>query len=499
MLAPMQSQGSGQILASGAAWIAAGQVLNALSGLAGSVLSARLLDPGDFGLMGLAMLVINTLQALSQTGFDRALVQHRDAAALVDVAWSVQVLRGFGLACVTLLSAWPLAYFYEKPALIPIVAALSLSLLVQGMRSVSTVMFARELNFRALFTIDAVRALSHVTLVVVLVLTLRNVWALVIPTVASAFVELALSYVMHPHRPRFELQRDKFDQLMRFGKWVSGTSVLALVVTRGDDMFISKYLGTVALGYYLLAFDIANLPATQITHVIGRVSFPTYARLNDEGATEGLRLAFTRVMKATLLLAGPVSVLFWMAIPGVVQHILGDKWQPIIPLVRVLTLAGFVRAVAGLAAGLFHAAGRPSLDFWMNLPRFILLVTLIWPACAYGGLHGVGWLVLLAVSSCLPTWFYGVRSIVGLRAPALLRESGLAAATTVALGASLYVAQQLVPAPTLPLFVAQILAALVLWLSLMFFLGRHTTLRLFDEIGTLVRAIKGKGKGLQVP
>lgn len=485
-----RGNGTGRTLARGSAWVAAGQAVSAVAGLVGSVTAARVLSPSDFGLMGLSLLAIATLNALSQTGFERALVQRREVEGLLDVAWTAQVLRGGFLAIVVMGAAWPLSLFYHEPRLLPIFFVMSGSMLAQGFRSVATIFFNRALDFRALFVVDALRALANLIVLVTLVLLFRNVWALVIGYVAGAMVELVISYVVHPHRPRFDFKLRKASELMVFGKWITGMSVLGLIVTRGDDMFISKYLGVTALGFYTMAYELSNLPATRITHVLGRVSFPTYSRLNDVGDRAQMRQAFNNVMKATLLISGPVSVLILLGVDGAVQHVIGAKWEPIVPLVKILAIAGFVRSVAALATGLFHAAGRPALDFWMNVPRFVLLVALIWPACALGGLAGASYLVLIAVSSCLPTWLYGTRAILGVSFMDLVRENALAVVSSAALALWLWAVQTVLSSGTLMLFLGDVGLALALWLGTLWVLGKVTPLRLFAEVTRLTRALR---------
>jgi len=115
-----------------------------------------------------------------------------------------------------------------------------------------------------------------------------------------------------------------------------------------------------------------------------------------------------------MMLSAPVSVFIWLAAPGIVEHVLGQKWAPILPLVQILVVSAFVRSFAALAGALFQACDRPDLDLKMNLPRFVAVVCLIWPMTAWRGLEGASWVVLIAISSCLPVWFYGVRLLARL-------------------------------------------------------------------------------------
>ncbi len=479
-----------QSLARGSAWITLGEIISALSGLAITVVSARMLAPEAFGLVGIALLVISTLTSLSRTGFDRALVQRPDADSYLNVTFTVQILRGSLLALTILCLGYPAALFYDKPVLFPIFSAMSVGVLCGAFRNPATVYFQRTLDFRMMVLFGTLKALSKMVLVLALLVTLKNVWALVIGHAAGTALDTLLSYLLQKKRARLEWDRAKAKELYHFGKWLTGMSVLGLLVTKGDDIFISKYLGVAALGLYGFAYEIANLPATNVTHVVGRVSFPTYARLYEKKDMMELRRAFFNVMKATVLITGPLSAFLFVNIDGIVAHIVGHKWQPIIPLVRVLVLAGFVRSIAALAAALFQGAGRPHLDFFMNLPRVFLLVFLIWPMCAYFGLQGAAWLTFVAVCSCMPTWLYGLRNIAGITGTDLLRENALGAATTAVVILCFVVAKRLVPPVSLVAFVLQLTLAFGLMGGTMWILQRGTRLRLFDEFRALHQALR---------
>lgn len=483
----------GKALAQGSLWVAVGQTVGAVTGLVSSLVAAKLLVPSDFGIMGVALLSIATLNALSQTGFDQALIQRKNVEdGYLDAAWTVQVARGALLSAIVLTLSWPLATFYGEPSLLGIFVVMACSLLVAGTRNVSTVLFNRTLGFRIIVLTGVIKAVAKLLFVLLLLFYLRSVWALVFGHLFASVTDVVLSYWIRPYRPRLSWDLEKAKQLARFGKWVSLMGILGLLVTRGDDMFISKYLGLAALGYYGLAYEIANLPATHVTHVLGKVSFPAYARLNDEATRATMRRTFLNVAKATLLITGPLSVLIFCTIDSIVLYLLGAKWLPIVPLVRVLVAAGFLRSIAALATGVFHGAGRPHLDFWMNLPRLGLLAFLIWPACAWGGLQGASWLILVAVLSCFPTWALGLGAILKLTASEFLRETAIAVVLSGSLLLCFRASERLVEVSSLGTFCTQLTLALLLWSVSAYGLQKTTRFRLWDEVQALSQALRTK-------
>lgn len=474
-------------LVTGSFWISVSEVAKAVAEIASTVVAARLLLPEDIGLIGIVLLTIATLEAFSKTGFDQALVQKQDAIEpYLNVAWTWHVLRGFGIAALLAIAAPFIAQAYDEPLVASLIWVSCLQVVLQGFQNIGVVFFSRTLNFKTICAVNALRAFAHAGVAIPAVLYFRNVWGLVVGIVASAAIGLIISYLVHPYRPRFEWSWPKLRELITFGRWITGLSLMVFIVTQGDDIFVSLYLGPAALAFYQLAYNLSNLPATKITHVISQVSFPTYARLL--GDPDALRPAFLGVMRATILLSAPVAVAIWMITPGLVEHVIGPKWAPIIPLVSILLLSAFVRSVVAIGGALFQACGRPDLDFKMNVPRFLSVVFLVYPFTAAWGLIGASWVVTIAILTTVPTFLYGTRLLVGVSFRELLTVNLPAVVSGGLLAGAFLVAQATVAAlvePSLPAFIAEVVLAVLLWLGLVFVLGKFTPFDLFGEVRRL--------------
>lgn len=478
-----------KVLLSGSFWTAIGEVIGGAATLCGSILAARVLSPRDFGLMGTTMLTLSVLEHFSQTGFDSALVQRSsNIESYLDIAWTWHVMRGVFITLVLCAIAPLLSRFYGEPMLFPLIIVCSLSVALAGAGNIGQIYFTRKLDFRTLFWIKAAHSLLRLCIFIPAILIFRNVWALAAGHLGGAILGLVISYASHPYRPRLRWDPAKLRELITYGKWLSGLAMIGFVITKGDDVFVSKYLSISALGAYQLAYDLSNMPATNITHVLGRIGFPTYARLADD--KEELQKAFIKIMRATLLISGPVSALIYIAIPDIVSHIIGSQWTNVIPLVRILVISGLVRSFAALAGPLFQAAARPDFDFKMNLPRFFCTVLLIWPFCAHFGLEGACWVVLIAIGTTLPTWFYGVKLLNGLRPADVLRHNGLPLLATVLFAASYYGVRSRFSTDVASA-VGGLLGGLSLWLAALFALGRFTRFKFYAEIERLRALVKG--------
>jgi O-antigen/teichoic acid export membrane protein len=364
-----------------------------------------LLTPYDFGLLGIAMLAIYTLETFSQTGLSHALIQRRDKVeSFLDTAWTISVLRGLVLFIILFLSAPLIAKFFDSPQSTLVIRVIALSTLLSGFKNIGILFFQRELEFHKQFFYELPVTLVDLGVAVTLAFILRNVWALVWAALAASFTSLFFSYVLQPYRPRFKLQKDKFYKLFGYGKWVLGSSVVIFFAAQGDDAFLAKILGVAALGLYQMAFTIGNYPASEITGVVSKVVFPAYARLQT--FPQKLKEAYLRTITLVTLMSIPLSGGIITLGPKFTRLFLGEKWLQIITPLQILALSGMFRSIAGTGGAIFNAIGKPKLDFRMNIVRLIVIILSIYPLTMTYGISGTCLSVLLGIISACFVWLY---------------------------------------------------------------------------------------------
>jgi lipopolysaccharide exporter len=175
----------------------------------------------------------------------------------------------------------------------------------------------------------------------------------------------------------------------------------------GDDLFVGKLLGVVALGFYTMAYKIGNMITTELVDSLRRVFFPAFSSLQNNIAM--LRRAYLTTYHITTAIGGVFSVgLFWLA-PEFVSVLLGEKWLPVIPVLRVLAIWGGVQMLSTNTAPLFRAVGRP--DWWAKVQalKFSLLAVLIYPLSVKFGILGTAFAVLIASSLEIPVGLWWTR------------------------------------------------------------------------------------------
>ncbi len=388
----MEQQSRSEILLSGKVaksgfWLLILKMSVNIIGLLKLFILARLLVPNDFGVMGIAFLIIAILDTFSETGLHTALVQMKDdIKEYLNTVWSISIIKGFILYVILFISAPYVAIFFKSPESTAIIRVVGIAIIIRSFENIGAVYFHKELEFNKHFICRFSSTIANFSVAVFAAFTLRSVWALVFGQLAECITGVVTSYLLHHYKPRFNLDLNKAKKLFGFGKWVFGSSILLFIFTQGDDFLVGKLLGVTALGFYQMAYRISSMPTTEITRVISKVAYPAYSKIQDN--LPRLRDAYLKILRLTAFLSFPISGLIVSLAPHLTLVILGEKWNPMVPCMQVLALYGLIMSVATTAGPIFNSIGKPGINTKNQFLQVILLMVLIYPLTSKWGLLG---------------------------------------------------------------------------------------------------------------
>jgi O-antigen/teichoic acid export membrane protein len=385
----------GRSIARGAVWTVGIRIVERVIGVVSTLILARLLLPEDYGLVAMGTVILGLLEAMQAFGFEWAVIQRgTQERRLLDTAWTLNVIIG-GITALLLLAVAPLAaQFYDEPRVVTVLLVLAVITFVSRARNVGTVLFEQEMNFRPVFLMALVRRLVAFAVTLGIAFHYRNYTALLAGMVVGAVVDLALSYWMHPYRPKFSLAATK--ELFSFSIWLMINNLLYFLSNRGAEFVIGGRSGAAALGTYNVAYELSNLPTTELVHPVMRAAFPGYAKLSQDKAR--IAAMFLDIFGMTALIAVPAGVGLACVAGPFVDVALGHNWSGAVALVPPLALFGTMRALQGTTGSVYMALGRTKY-LTVLAAAYVLLgvglfaLTLIWQP-----LSVAAWVLFLATS-----------------------------------------------------------------------------------------------------
>lgn len=408
-----ESESISKRVARGGFWILALRFTNRGLGFVRTIILARLLAPSDFGLLGLAMLAITTLETFSETGFNAAIIQKKEEAeSYLDTAWTVSAVRGILLFIILYILAPAISKFFNSPNSVMVIRIIAVSTLLSGFNNIAILLFQKELKFKTIFLYEFSASFIDLIVSIPLAFLLKSVWALVWGGMAAQIVKLILSYLLHSYRPKILFEREKFSELFSFGKWIFISSIMIFFSTKGDDIIVGKILGVAALGLYQMAFTLSNLPATEISQMISRVTFPAYSKIQDNRSK--LRVAYLRVLKLTAFISIPMVGCIFVMAPEFTVLFLGVKWISAVPAMKILALSGLIRAIISTMSPIFASIRRPEINTKCQVVRLAFLAISIYPLATSWGILGAAYSVLISGLSAAVLFSFQLIKIAGI-------------------------------------------------------------------------------------
>jgi O-antigen/teichoic acid export membrane protein len=354
-----------------------------------TVALARLLTPTDFGIASTGLLVATLLMPITDIGIAQALLRSPevDLARRARTAFWLVTLLGFALYGVVLLSASALAAFFRTGTIAEMLRVICIAVPVYAASRIPSALLERKLRFGYRGLPEVAASITYAGVAVALALVKQGYWAIVYATVARSIVLSFLTFVVSDWRPGFSFEASVAQELITYARYLMAGALLRLAYTNVDNAFVGRVLGINALGFYSMAYNLGNLPATYISEPLGRVLVPTYTRLAADG--ERLRATAYTMVRAVSLVISPVTVVGIVACPSLVPMVLGSKWAPSVVAIQVLLVYGWARTLAPVHWALMIAADLKGASLRINFVTLLIAILLAYPAAREYGYVGI--------------------------------------------------------------------------------------------------------------
>lgn len=373
-----------------------------------TIILARILSPSQFGIFGIASLVIVFLEIFTETGINVFLIQRKKSIdKYLDTAWVVSIVRGFIIFLIIVALSGPISIFFNSPGSKNTIFLISFVSLVRGFINPSIVNFQKQIQFSKEFWFKLVVFLFDSTVAVLMSYYLSSAIGVVWGLIAGALLELVLSFVFVRPWPKLKFDVSRLREVLSKGKWLTGAGIFQFMFRQGDDAVVGKILGESQLGIYQVAYKIATLPISEITDVVGRVTLPVYVKISTD--PRRLKRAFIKTTVTIALLAISLGIALFVFGESIVRIFLGSSWLEVVPLINVLIVFGVVQAIANSFNSLLLARGYQKYVTITTLINILGLAVTIVPLTSRYGLSGAVLAPLAGSILGLPVSFVLVR------------------------------------------------------------------------------------------
>lgn len=359
-----------------------------------TLILAKLLSPDDFGIVSIAVLVGATLGLVRDLGLNQAIIHSRERSEdILDTA----LIAGVGISLlmygIAFVGAGEVSRFFRNDDVQYVIRVLPFSLVVTSISGIYLSHMERELDFKRRFFPELASYAAYTAVSITLAALGFAYWSIIFGQIILELVRLVVVMQVSDFHTRLTFRPDVFFRLFDIGKFIMTNSIIVFIYRNIDDFVIGRLLGTTPLGHYSLAYRIGNMPATNITHLTGKVTYPALMKMR--GNQDDAVSFYLKVFRYLSIMIIPLGIGTIALIEPFFHLFFGDKWNVAILPTQLLAVFGMLRGLFSNIGYLFIMLDRVREMTILLSAQLALLLSFIYPVTVRYDLAGVCLLLLV--------------------------------------------------------------------------------------------------------
>ncbi|MGB3721748.1 MAG: lipopolysaccharide biosynthesis protein [Pacificimonas sp.] len=407
----------GSRIAGGAAMLAFGRFIVRSLSLVNLAVLARLLSPEDYGIVALALIAVGLIQVFSDVRITDALIALDDLTPLhLNTAFTIQFLRGALIAAALVLFASPIAGFLGDDAIAPVLMALSLALIFDGLRNPAFYLYQRNIDFSKEVTRDVIMQIIGSIVVIASAIYLRNYWALVLGTLAGRFCGAAMTYYRVPTQIGISLRH--WREFLGFGGWLTGAAMLGQLNEAAPRILLGRLVGTAPVGIWTVGRETSALAASELIAPLRRTLFPGFSAIKHD--KERLKRSYVLAQAVMFGVALPIGIGMTLVAEEIILILVGPKWADAVFVVQVAGILSALSFSLIASHSILMSLGKTRIIFWRSLFGAVLMWPAIWfgiDAFGFRGAviaHGAVTVILILLNLTIASRFAATGAFAGI-------------------------------------------------------------------------------------
>ena len=374
------------------------QAVNFLLRIGSLMVLARLLDPKDFGLVGMVTAVTGVFSLFKDAGLSMVTIQRSTITnEQVSTLFWINMLVGAVLGLLSLAIAPIISSFYHEPRLFWVTAALATGFLFNAAGVQHSALLQRQMNFTSLAVIEIISLLVSIAVGIGLAIGGYGYWALVGMAVISPAASTVCLWSIATWVPGVPHRRVGIGSMMRFGGTATLNGLVVYIAYNLEKVLLGRFWGAEALGMYGRAYQLISIPTENLNSASGGIAFAALSRLRDD--PHRFKNYFLKGYSVVLALTLPITIACALFANDIILTLLGPKWKEAILVFQLLTPTILVFALINPFSWLLYSIGLVG----RSLKIALVIAPLVIAAYVIGLPHGPTG-VALAYSAAMTLW-----------------------------------------------------------------------------------------------
>lgn len=371
------------------------------------LIMARLLEPADFGVVGMLSIFFAISQSLVNCGFSNALIRKNDRKEIdFSTVFIFNIIVGLCCYLILYVSAPYIATFFNNPILEKIVRVLSLTIVIDSFCTIPFAKLTIDVNFKSRSKATFFSALISSIVGIFLAYNGFGVWSIVYQMLASRIFTVVLLWYIVRWMPKTGFSWSSFKPMFAYGSNLMLSGLIQTLYSNITTLLIGKVYTPEVLGYYTRGNSIANLPSRNITDVLKRVTFPIFSKIQDD------KKRLIAIYRKYICLSS-LCIMFLMTLLAtesepLILILLTDKWSSSIIYLQIFCFVMMFDHVNILNLNLLQVIGRSDLCLKLQIIKKTISLILLFVSIPYGAIAVCSVLILyVQIAIIINTYYTG--------------------------------------------------------------------------------------------
>ena len=403
-------------VAAGVAWNIAEKGGSMLLQMAVSIIVARLLMPEDFGVMAILTFFTSLALVIVDSGFSQTLIRRQNPSdeEFVSIFFFNLAMSAALYVLLTALSP-AVAAFYDMPRIADIAPVLFLLLPVSALCSIQNTLFIRQFRFGLLSRATFAASLAGGFAAIVMALAGCGVWSLVGQRLVTAAAKSVILWLCSSWRPSVRARIAPVRDMAPFSLRLLATDIIGAVYNNLAQMCIGKVYPADTLGYFNQAQKFKDLPVTSAMQSVQSVTYPALSTIGSDKAR--FAESYRQVLTTTAFMMFPAMAGLAATADEMFMVLLGEKWMPTVPYLRILCITGLFIPLTSIAGNILKVASDGHIIVRLEIIKKTIM-TVVLASTLMAGVKAVAWgLAAMAAVDFAATFMASTRytSLTALR------------------------------------------------------------------------------------
>jgi lipopolysaccharide exporter len=385
-------------------WVTASFGVSKVAQMGAQIVLARILGPQDFGVWAMVLVVTSLTNQFREAAIAQVLVQRGfENKVLSNTVYSLGINIAVLMFGLQILAGFALSQFVNLPSVFLLTTVVATVFLIGAGAGCHGAFLMRQMRFRDLAICEICAGFTRVIGTVIAASFGCGVWSFVIGELTMTGIDAIMKRTLSQYRFTYEFTLDP-TAIKEVGGYIRGLLGINLAVyanTTGDNIVIGKLLGTQALGYYNMAYQLAMFPVFILSQV-NRVNFSVLSQKDRNQQQHYV----SQSLELYALVAAPIFGLAYLIAPWLIPLLYGKTWAAAIPLFQIILSFAYARGFMAILGTALNALGHPGMNAMINWALVPLSIPAYFVGAKIAGSVGVAIAVALVMGIIATAWFW---------------------------------------------------------------------------------------------